>query len=126
MDILKSHDPESGRSKRNGESGFLDSRDSLSRWRLLLLPLSVFSECLVCIVDLCSNGHIYLCCALNVAAKHELLKEKKIKEGGKPSNAGITLSVDEERFLLCAKYFLVFHAIFSKSALSPVRFDGNI
>lgn len=76
----------------------------------------------MCIMDLCSNSHIYLCSDLNVAAKHELLKEENIKERGKQSNAGITRSVDD----LQAKCFLVFHAIFSKSALSPVCFDGNI
>ena len=61
------------------------------------------AHCLVCIMDLCSNSHIYLWSHLNVAANHELLKEKKMKERRKQSNAGITLSVDEEQFLLCVQ-----------------------
>lgn len=59
-------------------------------------------------MDLCSNSHIYLFSHLNVAAKHELLKGKKIKERGKQSNAGITVSVDEERFLLCMQNISLF------------------
>lgn len=41
MDILKSHNPESGISKRNEESGLLDFRDIFSWW-WWLLPLCVF------------------------------------------------------------------------------------
>lgn len=66
------------------------------------------ARCLVCIMDLCSNSHIYLCSHLNVAAKHKLLKGKKIKERGRQSNAGITVSVDEVRFLLCMQNISLF------------------
>lgn len=61
------------------------------------------ARCLVCIMDLCSNSRIYLCSHLNVAAKHEFLKEKKRKERGEQGNAGINLSIDEEWFLLCVQ-----------------------
>lgn len=74
--------------------------------------------CLVCIMDLCSNSHIYLCSHLNVAAKHELLKEKKTKERGKQSNAGIALSVDEDRFLLCVQNISLSSMGSSQRALS--------
>lgn len=92
MDVLNNHNPESGRSKRNEESGVLDFRDSLSRW-WLLLPLSVFSCCLVCITDLCSNSHSYLCSHLDVAAKYELLKEEKIKDRSRVMQVLLSLSM---------------------------------
>lgn len=54
---------------------------------------SVFSHCLVCIMDLCSNSHTYLCSHLDVAAKWELLKEKKIKEGSRVMQVLLSLSM---------------------------------
>lgn len=78
--------------------------------------------CHMCIMDVQSNRHIYLCSHLNVAARHELLKERKIIKKKKGGRSHCLLRKSGVCFVQNISFF---STLSSQRALSVVPFDRN-